>query len=264
VSRQDRERLRATFAEVAELYDRARPLYPGSVFDDLVEFGRLGERARVLEIGCGTGQATLPLAQRGFDLTSIELGKQLADVARRKLAGYANVEIVVADFETWQPKAERFDAVVAFTAFHWIDPDVRYEKSASVLRKGSALAVVSTQHVWPEESDPFWAEVQEDYDAVAPDPANSAPPRSDAVADLTDEIDASERFENVVVRRYLWEVSYTSAEYINVLDTYSGHRALANATRNALYDRIRRRIESRPDKTVRKTYLATLNVARRL
>ena len=48
--------------QVAELYDRARPDYPTEVFDDLVALAQLPDRARVVEIGCGTGQGTRPLA----------------------------------------------------------------------------------------------------------------------------------------------------------------------------------------------------------
>jgi cyclopropane fatty-acyl-phospholipid synthase-like methyltransferase len=51
---------------VPELHDRARPTYPGPLFDDLASLGALGDGARVLEIGCGTGKATLALAGRGF------------------------------------------------------------------------------------------------------------------------------------------------------------------------------------------------------
>jgi hypothetical protein len=78
------------------------------------------------------------------------------------------------------------------------------------------------------------------------------------VKDLAQEIEASGRFRNVAASRYVWDVTYTAAQYVAVLDTYSGHRTLAPAIRSQLYDRIRRRI----DGTVRKTYLATLNVAR--
>ncbi len=252
------------FEQVPELYDRARPVYPPDVFDDIVTLAGLGEGARVLEIGCGTGQATLPLAERGFEVTCIELGEQLAAVARRKLAPFANVKIVNANFETWESVGERFDAVVAFTAFHWLDPNVRYEKTAGVLDDGGALSIVDTRHVWPEGGDPFWAEVQEDYDAVAPDPNDEAPPRPDAVGELSAEIQSSGRFENVAVRRHLWDVTYSADEYIAVLDTYSGHRTFDDDTRQQLYDRIRRRIAARPSGAVTKTYLATLNVARRL
>jgi SAM-dependent methyltransferase len=255
--------LRGTFDAFPEAYDRARPTYPDAVFDDLASLARLGPGARVLEIGPGTGQATLPLAERGFRVTGVELGAGLAAVARRKLAAFPDVEIVNADFETWEPVEAGFDAVVAFTAFHWIDPELAFEKSARLLRGGGALAVVVTSHVLPEDGDPFFIDVQDDYGAVAPSEENAAPPRPEDVPDLRAEIAASGLFGEVEVRRHLWNVTYTADEYIAVLETYSGHHALGDESRALLNERIHRRVSARPGGTVRKSYLATLNVARR-
>src|SRR4051794_41692614 len=117
-----RATLRATFGEVAEIYDRARPGYPERIFDDLTEVARLGEGARVLEVGCGTGKATVPLARRGYELVCVELGERLAAVARRNLSAFPRAEVAVAAFEEWDAGGLHFDAVVAFTAFHWLDP----------------------------------------------------------------------------------------------------------------------------------------------
>jgi SAM-dependent methyltransferase len=263
--RQRRHRLRTTFDEVAELYDRARPGYPGQVFDDLVALGSLPRGGRVLEIGCGTGKATLPLAQRGFEVVCVELGDALARIARRKLAPFPSVEIVNARFEDWDPSGAPFDAVVSFTAFHWIDPDTRYEKPARLLRERGTLAVVATNHVLPDPRDRFWVEVQEEYEAVTPEMLTDPPPHPDDVRDLlSDEIHASGRFRTIAVRRYTWDARYTKDEYIAVLDTYSGHRALDDERREELYRRIRRRIQAEPGEAVTKTYLTTLNVAERL
>src|SRR5215212_6661519 len=91
-----RKQLRATFQEVPELYDRARPTYPDALFDDLEEMAGLRPGSRVLEIGPGTGKATVSLAGRGYGITGVELGADLAAVARRNVP---QVEIVVADFE---------------------------------------------------------------------------------------------------------------------------------------------------------------------
>jgi SAM-dependent methyltransferase len=259
-----REQLRTTFEEVPELYDRARPTYPAAIFDDLEAVTELRAGARVLEIGCGTGQATIPLAERGLDVTCIELGKGLAALAQRRLARFPNVEIVKSAFETWEAPNRQFDAVVAFTAFHWIDPDVRYTKSARLLRDGGFLATVRTKHVLPDGGDPFFADVQEDYRAITPDEDNSPPPRPEEVHDTMGAMEAGGLFTRVAVRRYLWDVTYSAYEYIDVLNTYSGHRALEATTRQRLYDRIRKRVEAQPRQTVRKTYLAILDVGRRL
>jgi SAM-dependent methyltransferase len=200
------------------------------------------------------------LAARGFRVVGVELGEALAEVARRNVAPFREVEIVTVPFERWETD-ERFDAVTAFTAFHWIDPDVRYEKSADLLREGGTLAVVDTKHVLREDGERFWVEVQADYDAVVPSPDNRPPPLPDEIPDLSEEIAGSARFRNVAVRRYLWDAPYTADEYIEVLDTYSGHRSMADDERNELYRRIHERIGER---TVTKTYLFTMNVAARL
>lgn len=215
----------------------------------------------MLEIGCGTGQGTVPLAERGLEVTCIELGERLAAVASRKLATFPAVTVVNAPFETWEPDRAEFDAVAAFTAFHWIDPEVRFEKSARLLGSDGSLAVVATEHVLPADGDTFFAEVQQDYvELQATDDWAGGPPQPpEAVPDLAREVAASGLFGDTIVRRYVWDVQYTADEYVAVLDTYSGHRALEPAVRAELYDRIRRRIED----TVRKTYLTTLNVARR-
>jgi SAM-dependent methyltransferase len=58
--------LRETFDEDAERYERARPGYPAELLDDLAALTGLRAGDRVLEIGPGTGQATVPLARRGY------------------------------------------------------------------------------------------------------------------------------------------------------------------------------------------------------
>jgi SAM-dependent methyltransferase len=262
-----RRLLRETFEQVPALYDRARPTYPPHIFEDLVALARLPDAARIIEIGCGTGQATLPLAERRYRITCVELGERLAAMARANLIRFPEVDVINADFETWQPARGEFDAVLAFTAFHWIAPDVRYAKAASLLRDHGVLSVVTTEHVLPADGDDFFLAVQEDYESVLPDdPATRAggPKPPDAIPDLSEEVSASGLFRNIAGRRYLWDVVYTAEEYIGVLNTYSGHRALDDAARERLLGRIRRRAEARPGARVRKTYLAILNLAERL
>jgi len=259
-STEERLHLRRMFEEVPDLYDRARPTYPPELFDDLASLGRIPPGGRILELGPGPGKATRSLVERGFEVVGVEMGEDLAALARRNLAEFPNVQIVNEPFERWET-TERFDAVVAFTSFHWIDPEVKYEKSARLLREDGALAVSGSRHVMPEDGDPFWAEVQDDYDAVVPSEDNKPPPAPDEVVGLGEEMDASGYFHHVATEGYLREIVYTADEYVALLDTYSGHRSIAEAQRLELYERIRARIG---DGTVRKSYLFMLNVAIRL
>ncbi len=253
-----RER-RATFDRAAELYERARPGYPDELIDDVVALAGLRPRSRVVEIGCGTGKATLPLAERGLRITCVELGASLAAIAQRKLAPFPGVEVVNADFETWRPERADYDAVVAFTAFHWIPPELRYPSVAAVLSEGGALAVAMVHHVVAEDADPFFLEVQADYDAVGK--GSDSPGQPEGVEDFGAEMEASGLFRVVAERRYRWEMEYTADAYVDVLGTYSDHLMQKKERRERLFDLIRARIG---DRTVRKSYLATLDVAVRI
>jgi hypothetical protein len=172
--------------------------------------------------------------------------------------------------------------VVAFSAFHWLASDLRYTKTADLLREHGKLAFVSTAHVLPPDGDPFFIEVQADYETVIrDDPKRKAGtdgafysppwrlPHPDALGDHSDEvvsneIETSGRFHSIRARRYLWDVIYTADDYIAVLNTYSHHRALDDQARECLLERIYMRIEARPERHVRKTYLAMLYVAERV
>src|SRR5258705_10916755 len=80
-----RQQLRQTFTEDAALYDRVRPGYPRGLYDEVGELLGVAE-PRVLEIGLGTGQATRPMVERGWSVSAVELGAELAAGARRNLA----------------------------------------------------------------------------------------------------------------------------------------------------------------------------------
>ena len=150
----DRE-LRASFDEVAADYQDARPDYPGQLYTDLLQLKGLRAPAALLEVGCGPGKATLPLARMGFSITALELGPALAEEARRRLSQFARVSVVNAAFEDWRPPADlRFDLVYAATAWKWIDPSSRYQHAADTLRRGGHLAVWAAGHAFPRPFDP--------------------------------------------------------------------------------------------------------------
>ncbi len=73
---------------------RGRPVPRGpsrvaaQLFDTLVEMGGLQADDQLLEIGCVTGEATISLAERGFRITCVELGRDLASTAHRSLAAF--------------------------------------------------------------------------------------------------------------------------------------------------------------------------------
>lgn len=275
--------MRTTFDQAAELYQQARPDYPPVLFDRLIDITGLRAGDPVLEVGAGPGKATLPLARRGLRVTALEPGPALAAQARRNLAGYP-VDVVEVSFEDWHSPPEAFAAVVAATAWHWVDPGRRYELASATLRPGGHLAFWTAQHVFPVGGDPFFTDLQEVYEGLgkaAPETASlpasgdrgeSQPASGDrgesqpAPGDLeeqTAEIEESGRFDVTAVEHLDWIVDYTADAYLDLLRTFSGHIAMAPRDRAYLFSEIRRRIARRPSGTVRRGWGCVLHIARK-
>ena len=261
----DREALRSTFDASAHRFDEARPDYPEDLFDELVRLTGVGVGNHVLEVGCGTGKATRPLAARGLRITCVELGAQLAAEARRHLAPFPDIEVVHASFEDWEPKqGVRFDLIVAATAWHWTDPRLRYERAWTLLRPGGHLAFWSATHVFPDGGDPFFREIQGVYDEIGQGlPADAASPRPGELADERADVERSGLFDVIGVRHFDWEVVYDAESYIELLETVSGHVSMQPWQRERLYGEIRRRLATRPETRLRRQWGAVLHVARR-
>src|SRR6266571_2499952 len=219
-----RHDLRAGFDRAAEDYQRTRPVCPPQLFDDLIDLAGLGAGDRVLEIGCGTGQATVPLAERGLAVTAVELGAGLAAVARRRLAGFPAAEVVTSAFEDWTPPGTPFDAVVAVSSLHWIDPRLRYRKPHGLLRFGGTMAVAGCLWARPAEAERFWTDVQEDYRAVGFEGRPPPPPAKIGPRHFPPEADGF--FEEVASLRYPFQVLYQAEDYLANLATQSGAYAL--------------------------------------
>jgi SAM-dependent methyltransferase len=260
-----REELRTTFNSAAGIYQQARPGYPEQVYAELIRLTALHPGAHLLEVGCATGKATVPLARRGYPITCLEIGADLAGQARRNLAAFGGVEVIEAAFETWRPPAGMcFGLVYAATAWHWIDPAVRCRRAWELLRPGGHLALWNAGHVIPDGGDSFFAEIQEVYDEIGEGlPPGTAPIRPGELPVDRAEIEASGLFADFVARQFDWEIRYTAAEYIRLLDTFSGHIAMNQWQRDRLYGEIRRRLAGRPDGTVRRHWGCVLQVARR-
>lgn len=263
---QDKTQLRTTFDQDALLYDQARPGYPEALFDDIVALAGIPPRGRMLEIGCGTGQATLPLARRGYQVLCIELGANLAALARRNLAAYPLVSIQTEAFETWQVEEEAFDLALSATAFHWIDPAISYQKTAQALKPSGALALFWHVHVQSEASQGFFEAVQSIYQREVPEQEEKYGPLlwPEQVGEpVKVEIEQTGLFGEVSVRRYCWDVTYDAAGYVHLLNTYSNHRVLDDQRRARLFQAITDLIDTRFHGHITKGYLALLYVAHR-
>lgn len=230
------------FGEVAELYDRYRPVYPEQLVDDVVSFAGLDGRQAVLEVGAGTGKATRMFAARGIPVVAVEPSEEMAEVWRRSNAAYPALEIERGDFETWDPAGRSFPLVFSAQAWHWVNPDLGYAKARSVLSPEGLLAVFWNRPAWErsEMRGALIAAYEESVPEVPPDgpmhPANTLPGADD---DWEAEIAAADGLGAPEVRNYDWSQSYSADEYLGLLDTTSEVRLLDDHQVTALLAAVR-------------------------
>jgi trans-aconitate methyltransferase len=225
-----RERRRASFGRDAPAYDRARPGYPDAVFAEL------GRAARVLEVGAGTGKATVSLARRCGPVLALEPDPGMAAVLRGHVAGL-DVEVVEARFEAWTPPS-RFQLVVSAQAWHWIDEAVRVARAAAALAPGGLLAIVRNEKDPIEPS--LRAALDDAYARWMPE-AVPAPAEDRFTAELV----ASDDFVDVEVVRHPWRATYETGEYLALLATYSDHAVMEEERRAGLFGEIAAAIDGR-------------------
>jgi SAM-dependent methyltransferase len=252
--------LRTTFNRDARLYHESRPRYPEELFDALVTVTRLPKDAKLLEIGPGTGQATTSLAKRGYKITAVELGVDLAEVARQELKAYPNVEIITGAFEEVELPPASFDLVYAATAFHWIDPKVRFTKPHNLLVENGHLAIIHTNHVSDEQGDRFFVAAQPVYQKYQLDDHKEVfrLPRGDELS--PDELD-TDLFGLVFFRAFPLIVKNSAEEYAHLISTYSPIIAMRPELRAGFLKDISHLIEAEFGGSIEKHFAMTLTIA---
>jgi SAM-dependent methyltransferase len=257
------DRRKESFDRVADAYAAFRPAPPREVIDAIVTASTLRRGSRVLEIGCGTGQLSVPLAEFGVEVVAIELGPHLAALAERNLERFPQARVLVSSFEEWQVPVRRFDAVICASAFHWLDGELRYSKCAAALRPGGALTILQVHYVrggttgFFADTQPYYRRwgLSDDPTFELPDP-NELPP-------AFPELDRRIEFSAVERSRFEIPMRYTTDSYIGWLRTDSLVNSVDDESRAGFLDDMERLISRRYDGAVVRNLVYELIVARR-
>lgn len=254
---------RYTFDLVAELYDKARPSYPQELFEVLFDKANLNEDSKILEIGPGTGQATMPLARKGLDILAVELGSNLAKHTRRNLKDFSNVKVVNNSFEQIELKNNSFDLVYSATAFHWVAENVRYAKTFDLLKAKGKIGIISTNHVSDEQGDKFLEVSRAIYDKYYPNRKSSSfqfPLTKDITAEYLD----TELFRPIHFQIFPVVVEYNAQEYRELLNTYSPTLVLSEDKRISFLEEIEGLINSKFSGHLTKHFAMSLTLGEKI
>ena len=211
---------------ISVIYDEIRPSYPNKLIDDVISKTKIDSSHRLLEIGAGTGKATLQFAEKGFRIHAVELGEDMAEILRAKCADYKNVSLDVASFEQWiNPKSMHYDMIYSAQAFHWIDAEIKYKKCHDLLKDEGYLVLF--WYTVCEDELPITREIEAKVDTIVESYASSysiekeKPERRkhDGVTEdekRKAEIEASGLFQLIEKKEYTQETRNNADQYLKV------------------------------------------------
>ncbi|RUW53258.1 methyltransferase domain-containing protein [Mesorhizobium sp. M1A.F.Ca.ET.072.01.1.1] len=136
------------FAGAAYYFARYQADYPAAMFDFLTQNYLSGrEPAVLLDLGCGTGQISVPLARFADEVIAVDPDQGMIDEARQYAArsGARNVSFVTGKSEELGLDIGPASLVTIAGAFHWMDRERVVKYLEKVAGHGCAIAVISRQ-----------------------------------------------------------------------------------------------------------------------
>ena len=264
----DRPHLGRVFDEVPELYDHVRPSYPDELLADLVALTGIDQRSAVLEVGSGTGQATSSLAALGCSMTAVEPGPGMASLARQRLAAFPKVQVETSSFEEWNDRGRRFDALVAASSWHWVDPLIGWLRALNILRPGSWMALLGNVVVRHVDEPEVYAATADLHERFSPGDLDWGHPPLEAEVRATSKgwgppNDPGDLFGPTTVRWYPMVQWFDGEGFADLLRSTSIYRKLGPDVRESLLDAIAERIRTEMGDRAPRRYLSVLRVGQR-
>lgn len=141
------------FSNRVELYSKHRPTYPGELYAYLRSQAGLAKRARIADLGSGTGLLSRLFLDEGHRVFGVEPNADMRRAAEGHFAGEARFVSLDGRAEQIPLDDESVDFVVAGQAFHWFEPRAAKKEVARILRPGGQAALIWNN--WQREFSPF-------------------------------------------------------------------------------------------------------------
>lgn len=211
------------YKDIALIYDQVRPSYPAQLIQDIITVTNIGVNSTLLEIGAGTGKATIQFAEEGFKVHAIEIGKDMGEILKEKCHKYPNVSVEIASFEEWIPQnIDKYDMIFCAQAFHWLDVTVKYKKCYKLLKEDGHLALFwyNANGDRTEETQVIDKKVNDIIQKYANRQSNEKKPERTAHSGVFKkderkaEIETSGLFEILDIFQYRTEVKNNAEQYL--------------------------------------------------
>jgi protein-L-isoaspartate O-methyltransferase len=262
-SSKDLEQRKNWYSPAAQAYNKTRPRYPQDLIRQVVEITQLSSHSKILEVGCGPATATVVFAPLDCSMLCLEPNTDFYQLAQQNCQQYPNVEIQNTSFEEWMLEAEKFDAVLAASSFHWIPAEVGYPKAAKALKANGYLILLWNKELQPRYQ--VYQRLSEIYQIHAPslDRYEDKETQEEILRGLGQMITDSGQFKDLVAGHVESELTYTTDEYLTLLNTYSPYLKLEPQTKAALFTGLRDRIDHEFGGSLQLSYISAFHIAQK-
>lgn len=232
-----------TFDTVSSAYDKFRPGYTDELYKMIFDYIDLDQSSYTVEVGIGSGQATLPFLKTKSNLTAVEYGEHFSELCREKFKDHPNFSVITGKFEDTQFKNDTYDLVYSASAFHWVPEDIGYTKVFTMLKSGGAFARFAN-HPYRSKDN---LQLSEDINRVYAEyyykyynKKQEMPKEySEEQAAQRAEISGKYGFEDIKYALFHRTRTFSSDEYCMLLGTYSDHIAMETSVRNEFFSKIK-------------------------
>lgn len=231
-----------TFDTVAFTYEKLRPGYVEELYQTIFEYKPINNTNRVVEIGIGGGQATLPFLKTGSNLTAVDYGENFCELCREKFKEYPNFSAVSGKFEDIDFNNNEYDLIYSASAFHWIPEEIGYKKVYSMLKDDGVFARFANHPyrdkgntALSEEIDEIYAEYYYKYHNKEREKLIEY---SEEQAYSRATIAEKYGFTDIQYNLFYRTRTFSAKEYKMLLGTYSDHIAIEEKIRTEFFSKI--------------------------
>ena len=236
-----------TFDTVADTYEKFRPGYVPELYQTIFDYIPINQSSRVVEVGIGGGQATLPILQTGCELIAVEYGEHFSELCRKKFKDYPNFSVITNKFEHAEFENDAYDLLFSASAFHWVPEEIGYPKVYSMLKKGGVFARFAN-HPYRDKK---WPALMEEINRLYGRYYYTFYNKKQEVPKEYSEEDARQRamiaqkygFEDICYALFFRTRTFSAKEYCTLLGTYSDHIAIEETIRREFFSEIETAID---------------------
>ena len=248
---------RSWYSPVAKIYYEARPNYPQELIDFAIASTHLSSKSKILEIGCGAGNATVPFARSNAAITCIEHNREFCLQARQNCRQFSQVEICHCSFEEWQLEPNKYDAVLSANAFYQL-PQENYGKAAAALKDKGFIILL--WNLTPELKYEVYQSVKAIFQTYVPSLVRyeGRETQTAILKNFAQSIINSGCFQNFVTQQIPCQVTYSIEQYLNLLSTL---RRIDPKVQNMFFAELKEQLQS--EDTVELSFLSAVHLAQK-